>query len=56
MCTVLLPPGVNPIVVNKYTIYHIIYNESQRITIPAIGLEELKTNSVQSYEVGMPIL
>jgi len=24
MCTVLLPPGVNPIAVNKYIIYHII--------------------------------
>ena len=23
MCTVLLPPGVNPIAVNKYIIYHI---------------------------------
>jgi len=22
MCTVLLPPGVNPIAVNKYIIYH----------------------------------
>jgi hypothetical protein len=33
MCTVLLPPGVNPIAVNEYIIsymsyisYHIIYN------------------------------
>ena len=24
MCTVLLPPGVNPIAVNKYISYHII--------------------------------
>ena len=23
MCTVLLPPGDNPIAFNKYTIYHI---------------------------------
>jgi len=26
MCTVLLPPGVKPIEVNKYIIYHIIYH------------------------------
>jgi len=25
MCTVLLPPGVNPIAVNKYISYHIDY-------------------------------
>ena len=25
MCTVLLPPGVNPIAVNKYISYHIKY-------------------------------
>jgi len=24
MCTVLLPPGVNPIAVNKYIINHIV--------------------------------
>jgi hypothetical protein len=26
MCTVLLPPGVNPIAVNKYIMYHISYH------------------------------
>ena len=26
MCTVLLPPGVNPIAVNKYIVYHIMYH------------------------------
>jgi len=26
MCTVLLPPGDNPIAVNKYIIYHITYH------------------------------
>jgi hypothetical protein len=27
MCTVLLPPGVNPVAVNKYIIsYHILYH------------------------------
>jgi hypothetical protein len=32
MCTVLLPPGVNAIAVNKYIIsYHIIYHISYRI-------------------------
>jgi len=25
MCTVLLPPGVNPIAVNKYISYHILF-------------------------------
>jgi hypothetical protein len=29
MCTVLLPPGVNPIAVNK--IYHIISKTAQRV-------------------------
>ena len=28
MCTVLLPPGVNPIAVNKYIVYHIVDNVS----------------------------
>jgi len=32
MCTVLLPPGVNPIAVNKSIIYHIIYIISYHIT------------------------
>jgi len=31
MCTVLLPPGVNPITVNKYIIYRIMYHISYHI-------------------------
>ena len=31
MCTVLLPPGVNPIAVNKYIIYHISYTISYHL-------------------------
>jgi len=29
MCTVLLPPGDNPIAVNKYIIYHIAFPPAQ---------------------------
>ena len=34
MCTVLLPPGVNPNAVNKYT----VINSRQQVTTPNIGI------------------
>jgi len=33
MCTVLLPPGDNPIAVNKYITYHIIRESEQQLTL-----------------------
>ena len=42
MCSVLLPPGVNPIAVEKYIIsyhisYHIIILETTEITVSAVS-------------------
>ena len=37
MCTVLLPPGDNPIAVNKYIIYHIISCSSTASTAGGEG-------------------
>jgi len=37
MCTVLLPPGVNPIAVNKY--YIISYHKTVGISFPAVEWE-----------------
>jgi len=43
MCTVLLPPGDNPIAVNKYIISHhsINYRHSSLEAIPATEISEI---------------
>jgi len=47
MCTVLLPPGVNPITVKKYIIsYHINVNFKHRIFLKSD--EERKEMSIMS--------
>jgi len=40
MCTVILPPGVNPIAVNKYIIYRIILSMNDTCT-PKLALRIL---------------
>ena len=58
MCTVLLPPGVNPIAVNKYIIsyiisyiipYHIVYTISYH-TISYLTLTRLNAFTTVTYE------
>ena len=43
MCTVLLPPGDNPIAVNKYIIYHINVSVTQ---VPDQGIILLQSSSL----------
>jgi len=37
MCTVLLPPGGNPIAVNKYIIYHIYHKHMPTLNFQIKG-------------------
>ena len=39
MCTVLLPPGVNPTAVNKYTYIYIYIIHRSRSAVQAVGLQ-----------------
>ena len=42
MCTVLLPPGVNPIAVNKYIIsYHVYIHKNAKVDLQVLRLNPL---------------